>query len=55
MIAEVDVERMWVIVQSTGPSGYVGALDNQPNCEELELLTLVQFGPEHVIQIHLSS
>lgn len=53
---EVDVERMWVIVQSTGPSGYVGALDNQPYCtEELELGTLVQFGPEHVIQIHLSS
>lgn len=53
---EVDVERMWVIVRSTGPSGYVGALDNQPYCtDELEPGTLVQFGPEHVIQIHQSS
>lgn len=53
---EVDVERMWVIVQSQGPLGYVGALDNQPYCtDELELGTLVQFGPEHVIQIYQSS
>ena len=53
---EVDVERMWVIVQSISPAGYVGALDNQPYCtDELKLGTLVQFGPEHVIQIHMSS
>lgn len=49
---KVDVERMWVIVKSTSPSGYVGTLDNQPYCTaELKLGMLVQFGPEHVIQI----
>jgi len=53
---EVDVGRMWVIVQSISPAGYVGALDNRPYCtDELNLGTLVQFGPEHVIQIHMSS
>ena len=50
---DIDVERLWVIVRSTGLSGYVGALDNQPYCaDELEPSTLVQFGREDVIQIH---
>src|SRR5579862_6586699 len=53
---EVHVERMWVIVQSSSRAGYVGTLDNQPyRTDELELGTLVRFGPEHVIQIHQSS
>jgi hypothetical protein len=50
---EVHVERMWVGVASTGPSGYIGRLDNDPYCTaELKAGEEVRFGPEHVIQIH---
>ena len=49
---QVDVERMWVTVQSAGPSGYVGVLDNQPYCtEELKPGAPVGFRSEHFNQI----
>src|SRR5690554_8194534 len=31
---EVDVERMWVIVQKVVAGGYVGILDNDPYCTD---------------------
>jgi hypothetical protein len=46
------VERMWARVESVGPEGYVGILDNNP-CGTVEVLAgaRVKFTPNHVIQI----
>jgi uncharacterized protein YegJ (DUF2314 family) len=50
---EVDVERMWVIVEEVTATGYIGSLNNQPvSTNELQLGAMVTFGPERVIRIH---
>jgi len=48
-----DVERMWVKIECVTPTGYQGLLDNDPYCtDELRAGAPVEFGPQHVIQIH---
>lgn len=48
-----DVERMWVDVKSVTLAGYIGILDNDPNCtEELKSGEVIEFEPKHVIQIY---
>lgn len=48
--SEVNIERMWVCVQSRVESGYIGSLDNDPYCTaELRSGDSIAFGPEHVI------
>lgn len=45
-------ERMWVQVQETGGSQFVGVLDNDPYAlTTIEAGHVVHFGPEHVIDI----
>lgn len=54
-LAKGEGERMWVEVTTTDPDAatpYEGTLANQPIVHtRLTLGDLVQFGPEHVIQI----
>lgn len=48
-----DVERMWVIIQETTPTGYIGVLDNDAYCtNELQAGAIVAFQPRHIIQIY---
>lgn len=50
---EIQVERMWVIVKNIEGTRYSGILDNDPySTDSFGAGTHVQFGPEHVIQIH---
>jgi hypothetical protein len=50
---QVDVERMWVMVQRREGSGYTGVLDNDPYCtSDLKSGDTVRFEPRHVIQVH---
>jgi hypothetical protein len=48
-------ERMWVIVNESTSSGYVGTLDNQPGAVDddhsLQYGSQVAFEPRHVIDI----
>lgn len=49
-----DGERMWVEVTTTDPNAelpYEGPLRNNPTCTPLEFGEIVEFGPEHVIDI----
>jgi uncharacterized protein YegJ (DUF2314 family) len=49
---ELHVERMWVQVVTRTATGYRGVLDNDPYCtDQLKAGVVVEFGPEHVIQI----
>ena len=49
---KVCVERMWVIVRSATPEGYIGTLDNDPYCtQEMQSGLEVEFSPDHVIGI----
>ena len=49
---KVCVERMWVIVPSVTPDGYIGTLDNDPYCtQEIQSGLLVEFSADHVIGI----
>lgn len=54
-LANGEGERMWVEIASTDPDAerpYEGTLANQPIVHtELTMGDLVQFGPEHVVQI----
>lgn len=51
--ADVGAERMWVIVKEEANGRYIGALDNDPFClVGIKAGDLVEFGPEHVIDIH---
>jgi hypothetical protein len=51
--AHVEVERMWVIVNSREDDRYLGTLDNDPYCtKDLVSGALVAFEPRHVIQIY---
>ena len=46
------VERMWVRVETVGPDGYVGILDNNPcGTGEIRAGGRVKFNSNHVIQI----
>lgn len=48
------VDRMWVIVLTVTPGGYLGVLDNDPGYAEglnLREGDVVAFGPEHVAAI----
>ncbi|HLY07476.1 MAG TPA: hypothetical protein VKR31_17150 [Rhizomicrobium sp.] len=51
----VSVERMWVIVRSSVPGGYIGMLDNEPDAiaknDELWLGTELLFEYRHIILI----
>jgi len=50
----IESERMWVRVNkvmSRKPALYEGVLDNKPTIIGLEFGALVEFGPEHVIDI----
>jgi Uncharacterized protein conserved in bacteria (DUF2314) len=50
---QVEVERMWVMVQRREGSGYSGILDNDPYCTgDLKSGDTVRFEPRHVIQVH---
>ena len=50
----VDVERMWVIVESRTANGYTGKLDNDPYCtDRIKAGLLVEFEPRHVISIYV--
>lgn len=46
-------ERMWVSVVEKTDTGYLGSLDNIPTCptSDIDYGDLVEFGPEHVIDI----
>jgi hypothetical protein len=51
---QVEVERMWVIVERREGSGYAGVLDNDPYCtSDLKSGETVLFEPRHVIQIYV--
>lgn len=53
--ADGDGERMWVEVTDVvaGPTpGYVGRLDNDPLVIDLEAGARVEFGPQHVVDVH---
>ena len=50
---EIQVERMWVIVSGVDGTDYSGILDNDPySTDSFGQGTNIEFGPEHVIQIH---
>jgi uncharacterized protein YegJ (DUF2314 family) len=52
---QVEVERMWVIVERREGSGYVGILDNDPYCTtDLKSGDTVLFEPRHVIQVYVA-
>ena len=53
-VIDRGVDRMWVIVKSHTPTGYIGLLDSDPGlAESLKLRPgdEVAFGPEHVVNI----
>ena len=53
-VVDRGVDRMWVIVKTVTPEGYLGVLDSDPgSAEGLNLRTgdVVAFGPEHVAAI----
>lgn len=46
------VERMWVRITEVTPTGYRGALDNNPtNIEFIQSDEVIEFEPRHVISI----
>jgi uncharacterized protein YegJ (DUF2314 family) len=50
---QVEVERMWVVVEGRDGAGYRGVLDNDPYCtSDLISGAVVVFEPRHVIQIY---
>ena len=50
---QVEVERMWVIVEGRDGDGYRGVLDNDPYCtSDLRNGAVIEFEPRHVIQIY---
>lgn len=49
---ELGAERMWVVVQQVAAGRYVGSLDNEPYViTTIAAGDLIEFGPEHVIQV----
>ena len=50
---QVEVERMWVIVDGRNGAAYHGRLDNDPYCtSDLISGAAVEFEAKHVIQIY---
>jgi hypothetical protein len=49
------VERMWVIIRERAPIGYIGMLDNEPDCisknDRFWLGTEVPFNYRHIIAV----
>lgn len=56
---EPSVERMWVIVRERVPGGYLGILDNDPDCieqnEQFWSGIELPFEPRHVIDVRHGS
>lgn len=53
-VVDRGIDRMWVIVMTVTPGGYLGVLDNDPGyAERLNLREgdVIAFGPEHVAAI----
>ena len=54
-LVERLVERMWVIIRERTPSGYIGMLDNEPDCipenDRLWLGTELAFEYRHIIAV----
>jgi hypothetical protein len=53
-VIDRGVDRMWVIVLTVTPEGYLGVLDNDPGYAEglnLREGDVLAFGPEHVAAI----
>jgi hypothetical protein len=50
-----SVERMWVVIRERTPSGYLGVLDNEPDCisenDSFWLGTEVPFDHRHIIAV----
>ncbi len=44
------VERMWAVILRNDEGRYVGALDNDPIRLDIRQGTLVEFGPEHIME-----
>jgi len=57
--AEPAVERMWVIVRERIPAGYLGILDNDPDCieenEEFWSGIELPFEPRHIVDVRHAS
>ncbi|MGI5310014.1 hypothetical protein [Rheinheimera sp. WS51] len=50
---EVNVERMWVVIQQATTEGYVGILDNDPYCtDQIQAGLELKFAPKHIIDIY---
>ena len=53
---ETQTERMWVVVKGKEKGGYLGILDNDPECtQKMKSGVEVRFEPRHVISIYASS
>lgn len=53
-VIDRGIDRMWVIVMTVTPEGYLGVLDNDPGYAEglnLREGDVIAFGPEHVAAI----
>jgi hypothetical protein len=53
-VIDRGIDRMWVIVMTVTPEGYLGVLDNDPGYAEglnLRAGDIIAFGPEHVAAI----
>ena len=50
-----SVERMWVVIRERTPSGYLGVLDNEPDCisenDRFWLEAEVPFDHRHIIAV----
>jgi Uncharacterized protein conserved in bacteria (DUF2314) len=50
---QVEVERMWVVVDRRDDGEYSGTLDNAPYCtNDFKSGAVIAFQPRHVIQIY---
>ena len=53
-VVDRGIDRMWVIVMTVTPEGYLGVLDNDPGYAEglnLRAGDIIAFGPQHVAAI----
>ncbi len=48
---EINVERMWALIVKIDGDRYVGRLDNDPDLMVIKDGTLVEFGPQHILEL----